>query len=155
MNYIIIGVILVLPVVILCLVRPNAGRIFLGFFYLAMGIGVNLPLGLTNPQMYVEMGKDALIPLYRELFVQVVALNPALFVLPIAAFQIAMGLLILNKQRYVKIGLIGTIIFVIAITPLGIHQLPWLGLPLVQAFLLRKEFDRTFLEVLRSKLRPH
>jgi len=99
------------------------------------------------------MGTGALIPLYKELFSQIMALNPILFVLLIAAFQIAMGLFILGKQRYVKIGLIGTIIFVIAITPLGIQQFPWLALPLVQGYLPTKEFDKTFLEIMRSKPR--
>lgn len=81
-------------------------------------------------------------------------LNPALLVLPIAAFQIAMALLILSKQRYVKVGLMGTMVFVIAITPLGTIQLPWLGMVLAQGYLLTKEFDTTFLEIVRSKLRP-
>jgi multisubunit Na+/H+ antiporter MnhB subunit len=31
----------VLAVVILCLIKPNAGRIFLGLFFLVMAIGVN------------------------------------------------------------------------------------------------------------------
>ena len=150
---IIVSMIVALAMAVLCLAKPNAGRIFLGFFYLAMA-GINVILALSSPQSYIEMGENSLIPLYRELFLQVVALNPALFVLPIAAFQIAMGLLILGKQRYVKVGLIGTIIFMIAITPLGIIQLPWLGMVLVQAFLLTKEFDKTFLEILRSKPSP-
>ncbi len=148
-----VSVAFVLAVVVFCLAKPNAGRIFLGFFYLAMAIGINIVTVIANPQSYVEMGKDALIPLYRELFVKVIALNPPLFVLPIAAFQIAMAFLILHKGRYVKIGLIGTMIFVIGVTPLGTIQFPWLGLVLAQAFLLTKEFDTTFLEILRSKLR--
>ncbi len=150
-QYIIGGSVIVLGIVLLCLLRPNAGRIFLGFFYLAMGLGVNLVLGLTNPEGYLEMGKGALIPVYKDFFSQVVSLNPMLFVLLVAAFQIAMGLLILYKRRAVKIGLIGTMVFVVAITPLGTQQFPWLGLPLVQAYLLTREFDRCFIETLRSK----
>ena len=154
LNPVTVSVIFVLAVIVLCLAKPGVGRIFLGFFYLAMAIGVNIVTVLTNPQSYVEMGKDSFIPLYRELFTRVVTLNPALFVLPITAFQIAMALLILSKQHYVKIGLIGTMVFVIAITPLGTIQLPWLGMVLAQAYLLTKEFDTTFLEIVRSRLRP-
>lgn len=152
-QYVIGGSVVVLGIIILCLLRPNAGRIFLGFFYSAMGLGVNLVLGLTNPQSYLEMGRGASIPLYRELFSQIISLNPILFILLIAAFQITMGLLILYKQRAVKIGLVGTMVFVVAITPLGIHQIPWLGLPLIQAYLLTKDFNKSFVEIIRSKIR--
>jgi hypothetical protein len=118
-----------------------------------MGLGVNLVLGLTNPQGYLEMGKGAFFPFYRNLFSQIISLNPMIFILLIAAFQITMGLLILYKRRAVKIGLIGTMVLVIAITPLGIHQIPWLGLPLVQAYLLTKDFNKSFVEIIRSKIR--
>ena len=142
----------VLLVLILCLVKPNAGRIFLGFFFLAMAIGVNIVTVLVAPQSYIEMGKNALIPFYRWVFLNIITLNPPLFVLPIAAFQIAIALMMLGKKNYVKIGLVGGIIFLLAITPLGIESLPNLVLALALALLLRKEFDMTFLEILRSKL---
>ena len=151
---IVASAIFVLAVVVLCLAKPNAGRIFLGLFFLVMAIGVNVVMVLTNPQSYVEYGSGALIPLYRELTLNIIALSPALFGLLLAVFEIAMGLLILSKQGYVKIGLIGTIIFVVALTPVSVIQFPWLGLVVGQAYLLTKEFDTTFLEVLRSKLRP-
>ena len=38
----------------------------------------------------------------RELTLNVFALNPALFGLLLAVFEIVMGLLILSKQKYVK-----------------------------------------------------
>jgi hypothetical protein len=36
-------------VLLLCLVRPGAGRIFLGIFFLVMAIGVNVVLVLVAP----------------------------------------------------------------------------------------------------------
>jgi len=120
---------------------------------LAMAIGVNIVLSLLNPQAFVELGKNALIPFYRELFHDVVALNPPLFGLLAAAFEIAVGLLILNRKNYVKIGLVAGIIFNIAIIPLGVEEMPnWIW-ALAQVYLLRKEFDKTFVEILRAKLR--
>ena len=148
-----VWLIFVTLVLILCLAKPNAGRIFLGFFFLAMAIGVNIITVLVAPQSYVEMGKNALIPFYRWVFLNIIALNPPLFVLPIAVFQIAVALMILSKKIYVKIGLVGGIIFLLGITPLGIESLPNPVLALALALLLRKEFDMTFLEILRSKLR--
>lgn len=147
----IVSTIFVLAIVILCFVRPNAGRIVLGFFYLAMAIGVNGFLILTNPQGYEAYLGGALLPLYQELTARTVALYPVLYGLLLMAFEIAMGLLILSKQMYVKIGLLGTIVFLIALTPVSTLQIPWLGLVVGQIYLLTKEFDRTFLEMLRSR----
>ena len=51
---IIVSSIFILSVVILCLAKPNAGRIFLGLFFLIMAIGVNGSFTFSNPQAYVD-----------------------------------------------------------------------------------------------------
>jgi hypothetical protein len=149
----IVSSVFVLAVVILCLVKPNAGRIFLGLFFLVMAIGVNGSFTFTNPQGYVEYASGALIPLYRDIALTIVKLNPVLFGLLLMVFEIAMGLLLLHKGKSVRIGLIGTIVFLIGIAPLSFVQIPWLGLIIGEAYLLSKEFDTTFLEIIQSKLR--
>lgn len=143
----------VLAVVILCLVKPNAGRIFLGIFFLVMAIGVNGSFTFSNPQAYVDYASEALILLYRDIALAVLQFNPVFFGLLLMAFEIAMGLLILHKHKSVKIGLIGTMAFLIGIAPLSIIQLPWLGLLIGQAYLLTKDFDSTLLEIIQSRLR--
>jgi hypothetical protein len=151
---IIVSSVFVLAVIILCLIKPNAGRIFLGLFFLVMAIGVNGSFTFTNPQAYVEYASGALIPLYRDIALTIVEFNPMLFGLLLMAFEIVMGLLILHKQKSVRIGLIGTMVFLIGIAPLSFIQFPWLGLIIGQAYLLTKEFDTTFLDIIKSKLRP-
>jgi hypothetical protein len=150
---IIVGSVFVLAVVVLCLIKPNAGRVFLGLFFLVMAIGVNGSFTFTDPQGYVEYASGALIPLYRDIALTVVEVNPVLFGLLLMAFEIAMGLLLLHKQKSVRIGLIGTMVFVIGIAPLSFIQIPWLGLIIGEAYLLTKEFDTSFLETVRSRLR--
>ena len=147
---IIVSSIFVLVVVILCLTKPNAGRIFLGIFFLLMALGVNGMFTFSNPHAYIDYASEALIPFYGELAVTVVKLHPTLFGLLVMVFEIAM--LMLHKHRSVKIGLIGTMVFLIGISPLSLLQLPWLGLLIGQAYLLAKEFDASFLEMLRSAL---
>ena len=136
------------------LIKPNAARIFLGFFFLAMAIGINVVTVLIAPQSYIEMGKNALIPFYRWVFLNIISLNPALFVLPIAAYQIIIALMMLSKKKHVTIGLIGGIIFLVGIAPLGVESLPNLVLAVALGSLVRKEFDTTFLESMRAKFRP-
>lgn len=140
----------VLVVMFLCIAKPNIGRIFLGIFYLIMAIGVNMVNALTNPLSTVQMGEASLLGFYRTIFTEVVARAPALFIVLIALFEIAMGLLILNKHRKVKLGLAGTSLFLLLITPLGYIQLPWLGIAVIQLYLMSKDFDRTLFEIIGS-----
>lgn len=149
----IISSIFVLGVVVLCLTKPNAGRIFLGIFFLVMALGVNGSFTFTNPQGYVEYASSSLIPIYQDIALSIVELNPFLFGLLLMVFEITMGFLLLHKGRAVRIGLVGTMMFLIGMSPLSILQLPWLGLLVGQIYLLTKQFDTTFLESVQSKLR--
>jgi hypothetical protein len=146
------SVVFVLVVMILCYIKPNIGRIFLGFFYLIMALGVNTVLAFTNPQSIVTMGEGSILEFYRTFFTNVVSLAPIPFILLVAIFEITMGLLILNKHRKVKLGLIGATIFLCLITPFGFIQLPWLGIALIQLYLMKKDFDKTFIESMRTIL---
>lgn len=148
---ILISSIFVLGVVILCLAKPNAGRIFLGIFFLVMALGVNGYFTFGNPQGYLDYANGALIPFYRDLATRVVNVNPVGFGLLLILYEIVMGFLLLGKGNSVKAGLIGTMVFLIGIAPLSYLQVPWLGLLLGQASLLTKDFDSNFLEMLRGK----
>ena len=149
---ILVSSVFVLAVVILCLTKPNAGRIFLGLFFLVMALGVNGAFTFSNPQAYVEYASGALIPLYRDIALAVVKLNPVVFGLLVIIYEIAMGLLLLHKEKSVRIGLIWTIVFLVGIAPLSYLQIPWLGLIIGEGFLLTKEFTTTFIEIILSKL---
>lgn len=131
-------------VLALCLVRPNAGRVFIGLFFLVMAIGVNVVSVFVDPDSYIGLGADSFIPLYRWVFINLVAFAPPLFVLPVAAFEIAIALLMLSRGKYVKWGLIGGIVFLIAITPLGVWTLANPLMAVAMAFLLTREYDRSF-----------
>jgi hypothetical protein len=144
-----------LLVLLLCLVRPGAGRIFMGVFFLIMAVGVNVVLVLVAPDQFVALGTtDSLIPLYRWFFENVVALAPPLFGLLAAAYEITIALMMLSRGRYVRWGLIGGILFLIAITPLGVWTLGNPIMALALAYLLTKEYDRSFLEMLHLRTRP-
>ena len=149
---IVISSVFVVAVVILCLIKPNTGRIFLGLFFLAMALGVNGFFTFAYPQGYVDYASAALIPLYRDVALAVIELSPVGFGLLFIVFEIAMGLLLLHKRRSVKYGLIGTMVFLVGIAPLGFIQFPWLGLLIGQAYLLTREFETSFLETLRTRL---
>jgi hypothetical protein len=142
----VVSIVFVLTVIALCWARPNAGRIFLGGFFLVMALGVNGYFTFAAPQGYVDYASGALIPLYRSVTQTVVAWNPRLFGLLLMLFEVAMGLLILHKGRAVKVGLWGTIAFLVGIAPLSTLQFPWLGLIFGQGYLLTKDFDHSALD---------
>lgn len=143
-----------LLVLILCLLRPNAGRIFLGIFFLIMAIGVNVVLVFVAPGQFVALGtEDALVPLYQWFFENVVALAPPLFGLLAAAYEVTIALMMLSSGKYAKWGLIGGIVFLIGITPLGVWTLANPLLAAAMALLLRRNYERSLPEMLRSALR--
>jgi hypothetical protein len=142
-------------VLVLCVLRPNAGRVFLGLYFLVMAIGVNVVLVFVAPDQFVALGtNDAMVPLYRWFFENVVALVPPLFGLLAAAYEITIALMMLSKGRYVKWGLLGGIVFLIGITPLGVWTLANPILAVAIAYLLTKEYERSFPEMLHLTACP-
>ena len=141
----------ILFIIALCFLKPNAGRIVLGIFFILMAIVVNGVFTFSNPTAYIEYASDALVPIYRELAILIVSFNPMFFGLILIIYELLMGLLLLYKGIYVKIGLIGTMIFIIWIAPLSYLQFPWLGLLISQIYLLTKNFKVTFYETIQSK----
>lgn len=147
---ILISACFVLAVVVLCFFKPNAGRIFIGLFFLVMALGVNGYFTFSNPQAYVDYASEALIPAYRELALAVVQISPVLFGVLVMSYEIVMGLLLLYRGKAVKIGLVGTMIFLVGIAPLSYLQIPWLGLIVGEIFLFTKDFDRSFFKSIQS-----
>lgn len=131
-----------LLVLVLCLTRPKAGRVFVGIFFLIMALGVNVVVALLSPELFVGLGADApLVPAYQWFFENVVASAPLLFGLLAAAYEITIALIILFRGRYAKWGLIGGIVFLIWTTPFGVWTLANPVLALALAVLLGREYD--------------
>ena len=147
-----VSLVFVVVIVALCLYRPNVGRLALGGFFLLMAVGVNGSFTFGNPQAYVHYARSAPIPFYRELAVAVVSLSPRFFGLLVLTFELVMALCLMHKGKSVKIGLVGTMLFLVGIAPLGLLQIPWLGLIAGELHLMRQQFDRSPLEELHARL---
>ncbi len=127
----------------------------MGLFFLVMAIGVNVVLVLVAPDQFVALGTDAaIVPLYEWFFENVVAVAPPVFGVLAASYEIAIALMMLSREKYVKWGLIGGIVFLLGITPLGIWTLANPILAIAMAYLLTKEYDRSLLEMLHLTTRP-
>jgi hypothetical protein len=137
---------------LLCTMKPGAGRIFMGLFFIVMALGVNVVLVLVAPDQFVALGTDSpIVPLYRWFFESVVPLAPPLFGLAAATYEIAVGLLMLGRGRQVVWGLIGGIAFLLVITPLGVWTLANPIMALALALLLRRNYNRSLADMLRHR----
>jgi hypothetical protein len=152
MEQFIIWLVFVLVVLACCWVKPNAARLFLGLFFIVMGIGFHIVLIVRNPHGYDGFSTSALLPLYRWAFRAIVMPYPLAFALAAAAFEIAVGLLLLGKGQYVKMGLLAGSLFLLVITPLGIETLPNALLALGLGYLATRAFPMSFWGLVRAKL---
>ena len=126
--------------------KPQATRIFIGVFFLIMALGVNGTFLFNDPGAYVQMGADALVPLYRWFFTEVMAAAPAPFVAALILYEAAAGLLILSKGKAVRIGLIMAAVFCVGVAGCGLYAVtsPVFGLAI--ALLLRHSYDRSLVD---------
>jgi len=154
MSPLAVSTVFLAAILVLCIVRPRAGRWFVGLFFLAMGLGVNLTFVLRDPSQFVALGTaEPLVPLYAAFFEQVVGRAPVLWGLLVVAFQLVVGVLLLGRGPSVRWGLAGATVFLLAITPLG----PWtLANPLLAvalATLWRRPHDASLLDAVRGASR--
>jgi hypothetical protein len=155
MERLIIWLVFVLVVLAFCRFKPNGARIFLGLFFIVMGIGFHVVLIVRDPHGYDGFSTSAFIPLYRWGFRELVMRAPLAFAFAAAAFEIAVALLMLSKRQYAKIGLIAGCLFLLAITPLGVETLPNALLALGLGYLATKAFSMSFWELVVAKLHYH
>ena len=130
----------------------NIGRIGFGLGYLVAAI-YNLTVTLRTHQLLWDYFlENAHFSFYKDILVNVIIPNGVLFIIFTIIFEIILGVLVLNKLILVKIGLVFGIlwaIFLIPILSLGPEMLTNIILAAVQVILLRKEYEFTFLEMLR------
>lgn len=150
---IVVGAVYSLFVIVLSLLKPNAGRIFLGFFFVAMGVGVNVAFLLTQPSFVADYGREAWLPLYRTLTETIIAPRPRIFGILLILFEVAMGLFLLSRGIWVKVGLIGTMIFVLALVPIHVTQIVWAVSVAANVYLLTKNFDTGFVKMIADRRR--
>jgi len=106
----------------LALWRPEAGRLVLGIFFISMAIGVNVVFVLAAPDGFVDLGTSApLLSPWGWVFAHVVAKAPAVFGLLVASFEVTIGLMMMKGRRWGSLGLVGGIVVLLVIAPLG----PW------------------------------
>lgn len=137
------------------LAKPLGARVFLGFFFMVMALGVNLVIALSDPQLLIGLGSHSMIPFYRWTFQYWVAMEPMAFIIPIILFELAIGFLMLGKGASAELGLLGAMIFLVMIAPLNQMTMPNLVLALGVWLLLRRDLNISLPDILRRRRGPH
>ena len=98
---------------------PGTARFITGIGFILAGI-FNIRTALNSPEAYVQGFGPHALPLYREFIYGAFARHTATLVIAIASGQIVVGILTFAHAPSRTWGYLGGIVFLLAITPLGI-----------------------------------
>ena len=103
--------------IIICYKWPKMGKVVWGIIFILAGI-FNIYTGISNPQAYMDYGFQA-VDLYQKFIYGVFSSYISLIISLIALGQILVGIFLFMKRTLFLWGIIGGIIFLVAISPLG------------------------------------
>jgi hypothetical protein len=109
--------IVAISLVIICYKWPKIGKMVWGIIFILSGL-FNIYTVISNPQAYVEFGKHA-VGLYQKFIYGLFSSCTTLIVSLIALGQIGVGFFLFMKRTLFLLGIMGGIIFLVAISPLG------------------------------------
>jgi len=104
--------------IFICYKWPKVGKVAWGIIFMLAGI-FNIYTGISNPQSYVDFGQSA-VGLYQKFIYGVFSSYTSLIVSLIALGQILVGIFLFMKRTPFLLGILGGIIFLVAISPLGV-----------------------------------
>jgi hypothetical protein len=110
--------VITLSLIFICYIWPKIGKVAWGIIFILAGI-FNIYTGISNPQAYVNYGSQA-VDLYKKFIYGVFSSYTSLIVSLIALGQILVGIFLFMKRTLFLLGILGGIIFLVAISPLGI-----------------------------------
>jgi hypothetical protein len=134
-----------------CVLRPQAARLFVGGFFGVMGLVVHGLLVITNPEGYVRFAEQALLPFYRQIGLFLTEPNPRAFGIVMLILEVTLAALILSRGRWVKVGILGAILFLVGLSPLGFDVMANLLLAAALVYLLTQDFPRDAFTMLRDR----
>ena len=134
--------------------RPQGTRLFLGFFFLAMGLGVNLGFTVFAPEGYANMAGHAYIPLARSFFEGPVAAHPRAWMTPVIVLETFVGIALLMRGRIVRVGLIAGAVLITGIALIGWEMVPNLILAAAMLYLASLPADLSLVDRARAWSRP-
>lgn len=126
-------------VLVVCIPRPALGRALLSALFGLMGL-VNLVTAVVDPGSYQEAyAETALIPAYSDVITGFWAQHDAVLVAAVGVLQILMCVAVLLPGRPRRLGLVGMIVFLVAVAPTAFVNLLNLAFAAGAVLLLRAD----------------
>jgi len=104
--------------IFICYKWPKIGKVAWGIIFILAGI-FNIYTGISNPQAYLGYGSHT-VDFYKKFINGIFSSYTSLIVFLIASGQILVGIFLFMKRTPFFWGILGGIIFLVAISPLGI-----------------------------------
>jgi hypothetical protein len=127
-------------ILLLSVYKPNICRVSLGLFFIVLALGVHIPLFISQPFFVYESGMGAWIPFFRMLTETIIGLNPRLFGVFLIILEVLIGLLLMAKGVWAKIGIISSSILILMSVPLDYSQIAWAVSLVGILFLMRLKY---------------
>lgn len=97
----------------------NGLRLFIALWYL-LGWVSHVYLGVCAPETYRSFGATAMIPGYTYLWQAWIMPSITMWALVLALFEIGVGCLLVSKGKWVKLGLLLSILFNLFLVQMGL-----------------------------------
>ena len=97
---------------------PRLTRVLFVLIFTAAGL-FNIYTAITEPQVYQTYKELAVLAIYRNFIDGFFSEHTQLIIIIIAVGQLCVGALLVGSGRLLRMGVIGGIIFLVAIAPLG------------------------------------
>jgi len=134
-------------------VGAQVGRALWGFFFIG-GATFNALFTLPQPEVYRAFSQLTFFPWYRDALISVALPNAAAITSVVVLLELTAGLLILSRGTAVRIGLIGTALWVVFLWPSMGWYTAWCPLLLViPLLLLRYDYGRSVVSAALGGLR--
>jgi hypothetical protein len=114
----IISNVVAIGIVISAMLWPTVARVLIGAIFVG-AFALNLFTAIANPSAYLEFGEFTTSSFYRSVILGPFSYHVQLYVSLIAICQLLIGVFICYKGRLMSIAMIGAVVFLIAISPLG------------------------------------
>lgn len=113
---------------------------------------INLYLGISHPEILRGLAQFVFLPFLGTILTSAPLILLRLSLIGFMVYQLALCILLFSKGKWVRLGLIGSVIFHIGIVPFGVFNLPNLLIAIPPALILKGEYKNSIPEVLASKL---
>ena len=108
-----------LVLLFVCYKWNKIGRYLFSFIFLAASI-VNTFEAIHNPSTYVDAYGKLAFFFYEDFIYGIFSHHTTVIVLSIAAGQLLISIFLFLGKKFLKYGVLGGIVFLLAITPLGL-----------------------------------